>query len=55
MAEPDPDIPPALGDNIRDLTDTEYDATYATGSGGHQLPTKVLETLTGLDDPDANP
>jgi hypothetical protein len=53
--EHDPAIPPLIGDPGRRLTDEEYDATYASGSGGHVLPPEVLETLNGLDDPEANP
>lgn len=30
---------------VRDLTAEEYDATYATGSGGHELPPEVLAEL----------
>jgi hypothetical protein len=48
-------IPPAVGDPGRRLTDEEYDAHYASGSGGHELPPEVLETLSGHDDPEAVP
>lgn len=51
----DPSVPPALGDDVRDLTDEEYDRTYADGDGGHQLPPEVLEQLAGHDDPEAVP
>jgi predicted esterase len=43
--EHDPDIPPAMGNDVRDLTDEEYDKTYKDGSGGHELPPEVLATL----------
>lgn len=51
----DPTIPPLIGDPGRRLTDEEYDATYASGTGGHELPPEVLATLNGLDDPEAVP
>lgn len=51
----DPTIPPLIGDPGRRLSDEEYDATYASGSGGHELPPGVLDELNGLDDPEANP
>lgn len=40
---------------VRDLTAEEYDETYATGSGGHQLPPDVQARLSGHDDPEAVP
>lgn len=40
----DPSIPPALS-VVRDLTDEEYDGTYATGDAGHELPPDVLGEL----------
>ena len=43
----DPEIPPAMGDDIRDLTDEEYRETYASGDGGHPLPPEVLAELDG--------
>ena len=43
-------IPPAM-DEVHDLTDEEYDETYASGDGGHPLPPEVLATLDG-DMPD---
>lgn len=51
----DPTIPPAMGKNVRDLSDKEYDKTYADGSGGHELPPEVLATMKGHDDPEAVP
>lgn len=50
----EPSIPPAMGE-VRDLTPEEYDATYADGDGGHQLPPDVLAGLSGHDDPEAVP
>jgi hypothetical protein len=50
----DPSIPPAMP-VVRDLTDEEYDETYATGDGGHKLPPEVLAELSGHDDPEAVP
>lgn len=40
---------------IRELTDEEYEQTYASGSGGHELPPEVLAMLErkGGDDGDA--
>jgi hypothetical protein len=35
---------------VRDLTDEEYEQTYATGTGGHELPPDVLGALND-DDP----
>jgi hypothetical protein len=55
MTEPEKEIPPAMGDNVRDLTDEEYDETYAGGDGGHPLPPEVAATLSGHDDPEAMP
>jgi hypothetical protein len=55
MTEPNQAIPPAMGDNVRDLTDEEYDATYTDGDGGHKLPEHILEQLNGHDDPEAVP
>ena len=52
--EPDPAIPPAMTE-VRDLTAEEYDATYADGTGGHELPAVVLEGLAGWNDPAAMP
>jgi len=50
----DPSIPPAMAE-VRDLTDEEYDETYASGDGGHPLPPEVLATLSGdLPDGDAD-
>ena len=34
---------------VRDLSDDEYNATYATGSGGHELPPEVLAQLNPED------
>lgn len=31
---------------IRDLTDEEYERTYSSGSGGHELPQRILELLS---------
>jgi hypothetical protein len=31
--------------DVRDLTQEEYDATYASGSGGHKLPDEILAVL----------
>jgi hypothetical protein len=45
----DPKIPPAMGDDVRDLSDKEYDETYKDGDGGHPLPDHILGLL---DDPD---
>jgi hypothetical protein len=50
----DPKHPPPMA-NVRDLTDEEYDRTYATGTGGHELPPDVLAELSGADDPEAVP
>jgi hypothetical protein len=50
----DPSIPPAM-DEVRDLSQEEYDQTYETGDGGHRLPPDVLEQLSGHDDPEAVP
>jgi hypothetical protein len=30
---------------VEELSDDEYNATYAEGSGGHVLPPEVLEKL----------
>lgn len=51
----DPSIPPVIGDPGRRLTDEEYDQTYETGTGGHQIPPEVAATLSGYDDPEAVP
>lgn len=40
----DPASPPAMPE-VRDLTDAEYEQTYATGTGGHELPAEVLAGL----------
>lgn len=45
--EHDPVIPPALGKDVRDLTQEEYDATYDTGDGGHELPEHIHKLLKG--------
>jgi hypothetical protein len=37
-------LPPGMPD-VRDLTDDEYERTYADGTGGHQLPPDVLALL----------
>jgi N-acetylmuramoyl-L-alanine amidase-like protein len=53
----DPSIPPAL-DVVRDLSDEEYAATYASGDGGHRLPPDLLAALERLADgevPDEDP
>ncbi len=49
MTRPDP--PPAMPE-VRDLTDEEYEQTYASGTGGHDLPPDVLTALT---DPGSQP
>jgi hypothetical protein len=49
----DPDPPPAMPE-VRDLTDEEYEQTYASGTGGHELPPDVLAALSH-DDPDGQP
>ncbi|HVQ96368.1 MAG TPA: hypothetical protein VMU51_35445 [Mycobacteriales bacterium] len=49
----DPDPPPALP-QIRDLTDEEYEQTYATGTGGHELAPDTLAALVP-DDPGDRP
>ena len=49
MEPEDPTIPPAMGDDVHDLTDEEYDATYEDGDGGHKLPPHILELLDGLN------
>jgi hypothetical protein len=46
MTEPDPEIPLAM-DDVRDLSDEEYEATYADGDGGHPLPPEILKELKG--------
>lgn len=54
--EPDPtSIPPLIGDPGRRLSDKEYDATYASGDGGHPVPPEVGQHLEGWDDPEAVP
>lgn len=50
----DPNIPPAMR-VVRDLTDEQYDRTYASGDGGHKLPQHILEQLNGHEDPDNAP
>jgi hypothetical protein len=39
-----PTIPPAMPE-VRDLSNEEYDQTYASGTGGHPLPPEVLAEL----------
>ena len=40
------EVPPEgpLSD-LRDLSDEEYNETYASGSGGHKLPPEILAEL----------
>lgn len=42
MSEPED---PAPLPDVRDMTAEEYEATYADGTGGHELPPEVLALL----------
>lgn len=35
---------------VRDLSNEEYDGTYESGSGGHELPPEILELLNIEED-----
>lgn len=46
----DPGILPVVGDPGRRLADEEYNQHYASGTGGHEVPPEVLETLNQDED-----
>lgn len=46
----DPAPPPGMPE-VRDLTDAEYERTYAYGDGGHVLSADVLAELADEEAP----